>query len=90
MTDQTQPVARLTNNPPITQTKPIAVIKAYRKTGNAIAIIERRDAPRHRHQISLRRYARLREWTIAQAPRRWRTSGAWLRGSITVCLWSTG
>lgn len=67
---------------------PLAVIRAYRKTGCVIVIVERTGRAPHRHRISLHRYAALREWTITKAPRQWRTSGAWLRGSITVCFWS--
>ncbi|MDA8365422.1 MAG: hypothetical protein M0Z62_00510 [Actinomycetota bacterium] len=50
-------------------------------------VVERPGRAPHRHQISLRRYARLREWTITRAARHWRTSGAWLRSSIAVSLW---
>ncbi len=66
---------------------PLALIKAYRRTGGAVVTIERAGRAPHRHRISLRRYAALREWTITRAARRWRTSGALLRSSITVCLW---
>ncbi len=67
---------------------PLAFIRAYRRTGGAVVIIERQGRAPRRHRVSLRRYARLREWTITAAARRWRTSGAWLRSSITVSLWN--
>ena len=67
---------------------PLASIKAYRKTGCAVVTVERQGRSPHRHRVSLRRYASLREWTITRAARRWRTSGAWLRGSIVVSLWA--
>ena len=66
---------------------PLAAIRAYRKTGCAIVTVERAHRAPHRHRVSLRRYAALREWTLAAAPRRWKTSGAWLRSSIAVSLW---
>ncbi len=67
---------------------PLASIRAYRRTGCAIVTVARTGRAPHRHRVSLRRYALLREWTITRAARRWRTSGAWLRGSITVSLWA--
>ncbi len=67
---------------------PLATIKAYRRTSCAIVTIERAGRAPHRHRVSLRRYALLREWTLTRAARRWRTSGAWLRGSIAVSLWA--
>ena len=66
---------------------PLASIKAYRKTGCAIVTVERQGRAPHLHRISLRRYALLRKWTLTAAARRWKTSGAWLRSSITVPLW---
>ncbi len=66
---------------------PLASISAYRKTGGAIVTVERAGRAPHRHRVSLRRYAALREWTLAAAPRRWKTSGAWLHSSIAVSLW---
>lgn len=69
--------------------KQLVSIRAYRKTGCAIVTVERAGRTPHRHRISLRRYAALREWTLTAAARRWRTSGAWLRSSITVSLWET-
>jgi hypothetical protein len=67
---------------------PLATLRAYRRTGGAIVIVERaRHAP-HRHRISLRRYAALREWTITRAARRWRTSGYSDRSSFVLTLWS--
>ena len=68
---------------------PLATLRAYRRTGGAIVTAERGGRAPHRHQISLRRYAALRKWTITAAARRWRTSGAWLRSSIAVSLWET-
>ncbi len=67
---------------------PMPVIRAYRKTGCAIVIVERARRARHRHRISLRRYAALREWTITRATRRWRTSGHSDRSSFVLSLWS--
>lgn len=67
--------------------KQLASIRAYRKTGCAIVTVERAHRTPHRHRVSLRRYAALREWTLAAAPRRWKTSGAWLHSSIAVSLW---
>lgn len=68
--------------------KPLAAIRAYRKTGCAIVTVQRAGRAPHRHRISLRRYALLRAWTISHAARRWRTSGWWGRSSIAVSLWS--
>ncbi len=68
---------------------PLVSIRAYRKTGCAIVTVERAHRAPHRHRISLRRYAALREWTITRAARHWRTSGAWTRSSIAVSLWET-
>ena len=67
---------------------PMAVIRAYRKTGCAIVIVERALRTPHRHRVSLRRYAALREWTITRAARRWRTSGCSDRSSFVLSLWS--
>jgi hypothetical protein len=66
---------------------PLAFIRAYRETGGAVITIERAGRALHRHRVSLRRYARLREWTITRAPRHWCTSGWWGRTSIAVSLW---
>ena len=66
---------------------PFATIRAYRRTGCAIVTVERAGRAPHRHRISVRRYARLREWAITRATRRWRTSGWWGRSSIAVSLW---
>lgn len=68
---------------------PLASIKAYRRTGCAIVTVERAHRAPHRHRVSLRRYALLRAWTLTRAARHWRTSGAWMRSSITVSLWAT-
>ena len=67
---------------------PFASIKAYRKTGGAIVIVERALRTPHRHRVSLRRHASLREWTITRAARRWRTSGYSDRSSFVLTLWS--
>ncbi len=69
---------------------PLAAIRAYRKTGCAVVTIERAGRAPHRHRLSLRRYAALREWTITRAPRRWCTSGWWGHRSIAVSLWEAG
>ena len=83
------PIAALASTQPAAaRAVPLAVIRAYRRTGCAIVTVERAGRAPHRHHISLRRYASLRAWTITRAARRWRTSGAWLRGSITVSLWA--
>ena len=66
---------------------PLTCIRAHRKIGHAIVIVERADREPHRYRVSLRRYALLREWTITPAARRWRTSGWWGRSSIAVSLW---
>ena len=47
--------------------------------------IEREGRPKHRFRISLGRYRALREWTWRRPSLR--TSGAWLRSSMTVYLW---
>ena len=67
---------------------PLVSIRAYRKTGGAIVIVERALRTPHRHRVSLRRYASLREWTITRAARRWRTSGYSDRSSFVLTLWS--
>ncbi len=69
--------------------QPVASIRAYRKTGGAVVTIERAGRALHRHRVSLRRYARLRKWTITRAPHHWCTSGWWGRGSIAVSLWES-
>lgn len=68
---------------------PLASIRASRRTGHAIVTVERAGRAPHRHRVSLRRYAALREWTLTGAARHWKTSGAWLRSSIAVSLWET-
>ena len=67
---------------------PLATLRAYRLTGGAIVIVERALRTPHRHRVSLRRYASLREWTITRAARRWRTSGHSDRSSFVLTLWS--
>jgi hypothetical protein len=64
---------------------PVATIKAYRRTGSAVVTIQRNGRPPHRYRVSLRRYHALREWALRC--HRWRTSGAWMRNSMTVSLW---
>ena len=66
---------------------PLATLRAYRLTGGAIVIVERALRTPHRHRVSLRRYASLREWTITRAARRWRTSGYSNRSSFVLSLW---
>ena len=67
--------------------KPLASIRASRRTGCAVVIVERAGCDPRRYRVSLRRYAALREWSITRAPRYWRTSGAWMRSSVAVMLW---
>lgn len=73
--------------------EPVATIKAYRRKGGAVVTVQRVGRPKHRYCVSLRRYARLREWTVTQGPAfdqpGWRASGAWMRGGIDVALWQT-
>ena len=62
------PIAPLTGTQPAAvRAVPLASIRAYRRTGCAIVTIERAGRAPHRHRISLRRYASLREWTISRA-----------------------
>ena len=68
--------------------RPLALIRAYRRTGCAIVTVERAHHTPHRHRVSLRRYTLLRAWTITRAPRRWRTSGSSDRSSFALSLWS--
>ena len=65
---------------------PLATIRAYRRTGGAIITIERQGRPPHRYGVTLRRYHALREWT-ASGSDPWKTSGAWLKSSMTASLW---
>jgi hypothetical protein len=82
------PIAPLASTQPaVLGVIPLATIPAYRQTGCAVVTVEPVGRIPHRHYISLRRYAALREWTFTLAARRWQTAGAWLRGSITVSLW---
>ena len=67
---------------------PLATLRAYRRTGGAIVFVERALRTPHRHRVSLRRYASLREWTITRATRRWRTSGYSDRSSFVLTPWS--
>ncbi len=73
--------------------EPVATVKAYRRTGGAVVTVERPGRPKHRYVVTLRRYHWLREWTLTRGagfarPNCWRTSGAWMRSSLTVYLWS--
>lgn len=65
---------------------PVATIRAYRRKGGAVVTIERPDRSARRYRITLRRYHALREWLISGG-HPWKTSGAWLRSSVTVSLW---
>ena len=69
------------------RTTPVATIRAYRKTGGAVVSVERPGAPKLRYQVSLKRYHALRQWT-AFGSHPWRSSGAWLRSSMTARLWA--
>lgn len=62
----------------------IATVKAYRKAGRAVVTVIRGEHKR-RYVVSLKRYHALREWTLCQ--RQWKSSGSWLRGSLTAYLW---
>jgi hypothetical protein len=64
---------------------PMIEIRATRRTGHAVVRVTRRGRIR-RYRVSLRRYARLRDCTIAMA-RNWQTSGAWMRHGIEVYVW---
>jgi len=66
--------------------EPIAVVKAYRRTGGAVVTIERVGRPKRRHCVSLKRYNALREWTLA-GRHPWRWSGGFMRTSMTAYLW---
>ena len=68
--------------------RPLAVIRAYRKSGCAIVTVQRAQRTPHRHRVSLRRYALLRAWTVTRAARLWRTGGCSDRSSFAVSLWS--
>ena len=82
------PIAPVTGTQPAAaRAVPLASIRACRRTGCAVVTIERTGHAPHRHRISLRRYAALREWTLTAAARLWHTSGPWLRSSIAVSLW---
>ena len=73
---------------PAARPVPLASIRAYRRPGGAIVIVERALRTPHHHRVSLRRYALLRAWTHHRAPRLWRTSGFWDRSSFILSLWS--
>lgn len=66
---------------------PFATVKASRRTGCAVVTVQRAGRTPHHHRVSLRRYAALREWTHTGAPRRWVTSGGWVRSGFDVALW---
>jgi hypothetical protein len=65
---------------------PVATIKAYRRKGGAVVTVEREGRPPHRHCVTLKRYHALREWA-AFGEHPWKTSGAWMRSSMTAYLW---
>ena len=67
-------------------TIPVAILKAYRRKGGAVVTVERAGRSTHRYRVSLRRYHALCEW-LASGEHPWKTSGAWLRSSVTVSLW---
>ena len=67
---------------------PLAVIRAYRRKGAAVVIVEREGRAPRRYRVSLRRYHALRD-CLASGGHPWKTSGAWLRSSVTVSLWRT-
>jgi hypothetical protein len=69
---------------------PAATIKSYRRTGGAVVTVERQGRSPHRYQVSLRRYHSLREWAVVRWAGTPGTSGAWLRSSFTVSLWTKG
>lgn len=66
--------------------QPFATVRSYRRTGGAVVNIEREGRPTRRYRVSLRRYHALREWT-AFGSHPYKTSGAWLRSSMTAYLW---
>jgi hypothetical protein len=70
---------------PLPNPAPVATIKAYRRKGGAIVPVERESRVR-RYQVSLQRYHALREW-LAFGGHPWKTSGAYLRSSVTASLW---
>jgi hypothetical protein len=67
---------------------PRATIRASRRKGHAVVVIERQGRKPRRHQVTLHRYALLREWTLT-AKYCERRSGAWMRSSFTACLWDS-
>lgn len=71
----------------ISAVAPIATIRAYRRTGGAIVTVDCPGRPLHRYKVSLRRYHALREWAGSDR-HPWHGSGAWLRNSMTACLWA--
>ena len=65
---------------------PVATVRAYRRKGGAVVTIQREGRPAHRYYVTLKRYRSLRQWFLfGQHP--WRTSGSWLKSSLTACLW---
>ena len=65
--------------------EPIALIKAYRRTGGAVITVVRNGRAR-RYCVSLRRYRAFFQWTNVRCP--WRCSGAWLRHGINITVWN--
>ena len=55
-----------TSPPRAEQPSPIATIRGYRRTGGAVVTVCRAGRI-HRHRVTLRRYAALREWTATRA-----------------------
>lgn len=66
---------------------PVATIKAYRRTGGPVVTVERQGQPPHRYRISLKRYHALRQWA-AFGGHPWKTSGSYMRNSLTISLWA--
>jgi hypothetical protein len=68
--------------------QPMATIRAYRRAGVAVVTVERQGRPSRRHHVSLQRYDALRE-RLAFGRHPWKTSGAYMRSSLTVSIWAT-
>lgn len=73
---------------PAVSAAPVVTIKAHRRKGRAIVTVERPGRDARRYCVSLRRYRWLREWTLSKTMDG--SSGAWLRGSLTVYLRGKG
>jgi hypothetical protein len=70
----------------MTRDEPVATLKAYRRAGSAVVTIERSGRPKHRHCVSLKRYAAFKEWVMF-GRRPWRFSGSFMRSSMTAYFW---